>query len=148
MELSTGHAKKTSITVISLFLISAVDSRYFYWSCFPSEKQPGTHQSGTSGKTNQYCLSFRKHHKNTCHFTEHQFRSIEQTYRIVPSSKQLNLKIGCSGVNDKKRENRTNVLLNMMLKNSVLNKFNCLSIALACFILSELSVYLMLNFLL
>lgn len=40
---------------------------------------------------------------------EHQFRSIEQTCRIDSScSEQLNLKTGCSGVNDKKKRKQNN----------------------------------------
>lgn len=52
-----------------------------------------------------------------------------------PCSEQLNLKTGCCGVNDEKRENRINVLLKIIFKSSAAS-------------FSELSVYLMLNFLL
>lgn len=62
----TCKEDKHSRTITVSWICCWFDSRYFYLSYFPPEKQPGTHQSGISGETNEYCLSFRKHHKNTC----------------------------------------------------------------------------------
>lgn len=122
-----------------------LNSKYFYLGYFPSEKQLGTHRSGTSGKTNQYCSSFRKHHKITCHYRTSIWK-YWSNMKDSPCSEQLSWEPGYSRVTDKKK--RKQMWYWKLLKSSVLNKFNCLSIALACCILSELSVYLMLNFLL